>query len=655
MISCTLFKKMQNYAFAGLIPVMALTCVPAQAQIDSNEAPQRLIAITHSSTEVRLSWLALEDSDVMGYSIYRDGEQIAQTSETFFIDAEAQANTRHSYYVQAFDQDNNTSAISNADSVKTLINDDNDGLRNGSAANGGRASLRDLCGTRNIDNISDTELDSCLDNVIEQHDLKQNLGDMQAFVARLRRQEEPAMVNLGMRLFHSKSLSQNDDVSCSSCHHPALSCGGDNLSMPIGVNALVPDLLGLGRSDGNNTPLVGRHSPHICNTALWTNSMFWDQRVGLRGNRGAPGQPGLNQGQVSTADIRTPERTVSQIINSEVNNTDPLRLLMAQAHFPVTAAEEMGDSSDFATNQEYREHIASKLQSQWADDFNSAFGSEEVNFTRIARALAAYEASFLFIDNPFFNYVDGDRDSLSSDEKRGAVLFYTRAGCAGCHSGTFFSQERVRGPVYPQIGIKGAGDGNDRTHFRIPSLLNVGITAPYGDKGVFQTLERVLEHYSDVNQSLTDFYANNEACALPQFQHLSTDECRELVADGEAHILNLLSEQNNATAPAPGPRGDGGLRGPRPDRGQPPIDQINAPVEQIGAAVDQIGVPGIPPQNIRRSFSEQEVTYLAAFLRSLTDEEAKAGSNEINALIPARDGGPDGNQLDALNQDGDPL
>jgi len=143
------------------------------------------------------------------------------------------------------------------------------------------------------------------------------------------------------------------------------------------------------------------------------------------------------------------------------------------------------------------------------------------------------------------------------------------------------------------------------------SLLNVGLTAPYGDKGVFAKLERVIEHYSDTSQSLVNFYSNNEVCDLPQFHNLSDDECLAIAGDGEAHIL-ALDEANRAAN----------------DRGD---------------------------EAVVRGLTEQEIGYLAAFLRSLTDKSALAGSNEINVLIPPRDGGPDGNQLDAIDKDGNAL
>ena len=145
----------------------------------------------------------------------------------------------------------------------------------------------------------------------------------------------------------------------------------------------------------------------------------------------------------------------------------------------------------------------------------------------------------------------------------------------------------------------------------MPSLLNVGITAPYGDKGVFNTLERVIEHYNDTTGSLTSFYENNETCQLPQFKDLTAEQCQEVVGEGKDHILKLHAANRTAS-----------------DRGD--------------AAVT-------------KGLTQDEISYLAAFLHTLTDKSALPGSNEINALIPPRDGGPDGHQLDAVDKVGNAL
>lgn len=606
----------RHFAMTSRLIFALLLITAHSAQAQSTTAPSELLTHTLSATQIRLSWKApLDTSNVRNYRIFRDGKRIAKTRDTHYLDTDLTPGTRYHYYVVAMGEGKISSEASNTNSAKTLINDDNDGLRNGSGFSLGGVRIQDVCegytsrDRPDIPDIPAEELDACIDNALAHYDTRHTLDDMRAFVARLRREEDAPLVELGMRLFHSKSLSKNNDTSCASCHHPALGCGGDNLSLPVGVNAANPELLGVGRTDGNTVPSVGRNSQPICNSALWVESMFWDQRIKLR-------EPNDNDtiGQFSSAPIRTPEGEVTDIVNTEIDNTDPLRLLIAQAHFPITAEHEMGDAQGFPSEQAYREHIASKLAPQWNEEFEAAFGSSEINFTRVARALAAYEASFLFIDNPFFDYMDGELDSLTEDEKRGALMFYAHAGCANCHDGAFFTPERTRGPLYPQIGANAVADGNGiDNQFRMPSLLNVGITAPYGDKGAFATLEEVISHYNDVTGSLVSFYAENKTCQLPQFSHfnLTDEQCREIVGGGEAFVLDLHQQQRD-----------------NDDRGD---------------------------DALIRGFTQQEIGYLADFLRTLTDKRALPGSADIQALTPPRDGGPDGNQLNAIDKDGKAL
>ena len=81
------------------------------------------------------------------------------------------------------------------------------------------------------------------------------------------------LFELGKELFFSRSLSRHFDVACASCHHPLLA-GGDALSLPVGVDAVDPLLLGPGRThDGNRVadvranggPNVARNSPTTFN------------------------------------------------------------------------------------------------------------------------------------------------------------------------------------------------------------------------------------------------------------------------------------------------------------------------------------------------------------------------------------------------------
>ncbi|AWF80156.1 hypothetical protein BTJ40_04615 [Microbulbifer sp. A4B17] len=550
-----------------------------------------LIANPFSGTSIGLSW---EDSEET-YTIYRDGEAIAETTDNFYVDEDLSINTEYTYWVGVGDIGSGTDSVV----TKTLVNNTNDGLSNGADADTIDKRIVDFeeCqNARTAIDVADDSLDSCLQAVLDEVGMAEQLEDMRAFAARVRSEQDPAMVELGMRLFHSKSLSANGDTSCSSCHHPAIGCAGDDLSMPIGVNAVAPDTLGPGRSDGENeVPLVARNAQPICNVGLWDNGLFWDNRVSLTSDGG----------------LRTDSRDVTNNTEAAVG-TGTLALMMAQAHFPVTDAAEMGDISEFGYDESsddgltnYREeYLVTKLnQESWGPLFTDAYGDSDIDFSRIAQAIAAYEAVYIFIDNPFFDYVDGELNALDNDQKRGAITYFTPgSGCSICHSGAFFTNQGLRVVNYPQIGVgkDESGSGADwggavLGGFRVPTLLNVGITGPWGHAGQFGSLERNIEHYAGQADSVSRYFANSEMCDLDQFDEL--DDCAAKVAPNGLELTEAILAID----------GDASL----------PID-------------------------------EDETELLAAFLEALTDPDAaNINSNAIQSLIPPRDGGPDGMQLDA--------
>ncbi|BBM00304.1 cytochrome-c peroxidase [Microbulbifer sp. GL-2] len=567
---------------------------------DSGEgnAPQELIGNAFSGTSIGLSWEGAGEI----YFIYRDNTKIAETSNNFFVDQGLSVNTEYTYSVTTSPVDDVVETTSVA--AKTLVNNTNSGLDNGAETiivNDRIANFSECNNARSVVDLLDEDLDSCLQAMLELNKMAVHLEDMRAFAARVRSEQAPAMIELGMRLFHSKSLSANSDASCSSCHHPAIGCGGDDLSMPIGVNAVDPALLGPGRSDGvNDVPVVPRNAQATCNSALWTRGLFWDNRVAIVGRGVSTGSEDVNNN------------------TEEAVGTGTLALLMAQAHFPVTAAAEMGDITQFGYDNTaddgftaYREDIlAANMDAEsWGDLFIAAFGDADISFTRVAEAVAAYEAVQIFINNPFFDYVDGNPEAISNNEKRGAITFMASdSGCTFCHAGAFFTTEAPLPGNYPQIGIgtdsSGADEGAEgRTGFgafRAPTLLNVAITGPWGHNGQFSTLKRNVEHYRDHGESIAQYFANSEMCELEQFSGL----------------------QDCATKVAPN-----GL----------------ALSERILAGNDEFS----------NNLSDEEVDLIVQFLGTLTDPDAaNTESNAIQALIPPRDGGPDGKQLDAKDQSG---
>lgn len=166
----------------------------------------------------------------------------------------------------------------------------------------------------------------------------------------------------------------------------------------------------------------------------------------------------------------------------------------------------------------------------------------------------------VFVNNAWFNYINGDLDAISQQQKEGAILFYENTedgggGCANCHSGDLFSNERFAVVAFPQIGPgKGhdttgdgdfgregiSGDRTDRFAFRTPSLLNVEVTAPYGHDGVYGTLDEVLNHYDNTTGTVRDFLDDEEWCDLAQFEAIAN--CVDLYPNASANSNAALDE-----------------------------------------------------------------------------------------------------------------
>jgi cytochrome c peroxidase len=199
-------------------------------------------------------------------------------------------------------------------------------------------------------------------------------------------------------------------------------------------------------------------------------------------------------------------------------------------------------------------------QRGYAAAFESAFprNAAPVSMDDAIKAIAAFERTLISGRSAFDRYVyDDDRNALSEDAKRGMALFYSeRAGCAKCHSGINFSGSIVhRGApksatLFANNGSFAADDGivTDRglidvTHqqrdlgrFRVPTLRNVELTAPYMHDGHLATLEAVVEHYALGGQR--EGHANKLVDPAIRRLDLSPDEKRQLVA-----FLRSLTDQ----------------------------------------------------------------------------------------------------------------
>jgi cytochrome c peroxidase len=248
-------------------------------------------------------------------------------------------------------------------------------------------------------------------------------------------------VQLGRMLFYENKLSLDNSISCSSCHLQQFAFS-DTARLSKGVNNL------LGK----------RQAMAVFNMAWNTNGFFWDGRA---------------------------------------------ELLRHQALLPIQDLLEM---------QETIPGVISKLENEqsYKDQFFKAFGSNEITEDRISLALEQFMFSIVSVNSKYDKSLRSVA-TLTAAEQRGKDLFFNEynpgfpslsgADCAHCHSGSNFENDQHMNngldSAFVDDGRQNAtNNASDKGKFKVPSLRNVEITAPYMHDGRFSTLEQVVEHYN---------------------------------------------------------------------------------------------------------------------------------------------------------------
>lgn len=130
--------------------------------------------------------------------------------------------------------------------------------------------------------------------------------------------------------------------------------------------------------------------------------------------------------------------------------------------------------------------------------FARAFGSPGIDSQRLLRALAQFTGTLVSADSRYDRYVRGEAQ-FTPQERAGLATF--RARCAACHREPLFTDFSYRNnglDAAPQDAGRAAvsGRAEDYGRFRVPSLRNVALTAPYMHDGRYDTLAQVLDHYA---------------------------------------------------------------------------------------------------------------------------------------------------------------
>jgi cytochrome c peroxidase len=139
----------------------------------------------------------------------------------------------------------------------------------------------------------------------------------------------------------------------------------------------------------------------------------------------------------------------------------------------------------------------------YRQQFQKVFGTDTVTAPNVGRAIAAYERTILSGDAPFDRYKAGDKKALSPAAERGMKLFFGKAHCSACHSGSNFTDH-----AFHNIGVgmsaKEIDQGRrviskiegDQGSFKTPGLRDIARSAPYMHDGSEKTLADVVAYYN---------------------------------------------------------------------------------------------------------------------------------------------------------------
>lgn len=161
---------------------------------------------------------------------------------------------------------------------------------------------------------------------------------------------------------------------------------------------------------------------------------------------------------------------------------------------PISSEEEMDSSIGEIVNK-------LKQDTYYIQMFQKVYGDNEINGERILAALGQFMATMISSNSKYDQFLKGEIQ-LSTLEQQGKQIFENK--CSACHKGTLFTDETFRNTgLYYDSRYNDGGrfrvtlDSADFMKFKVPSLRNVELTAPYMHDGRFYTLDAVLNFYKN--------------------------------------------------------------------------------------------------------------------------------------------------------------
>jgi cytochrome c peroxidase len=297
-----------------------------------------------------------------------------------------------------------------------------------------------------------------------------------------------AKITLGRQLFFERRLSKNHDLSCNSCHDLA----------QYGVDRRLPSAK---VSLGHRSQLGTRNTPTVYNAARQL-AQFWDGRA-----------------------VDVEAQAQGPIIN-------PVEMAMLNAASVVAVLKSIPG---------------------YLPLFKAAFPAarDPITYENLGLAIGAFERKLVTQDR-FDLYLEGDMTALSPAEVRGLYVFLD-AGCPSCHDGA-----GMGGTAFKKLGSVTTYATNDvgrftvtkkeddRYVFKVPTLRNVEMTAPYLHDGSQATLKDVIRLMMKY-QTIAGTRSEEDIAAVEQFLKTLTGELPTEYIKAPAEL------PASATTPRPDP------------------------------------------------------------------------------------------------------
>jgi cytochrome c peroxidase len=312
----------------------------------------------------------------------------------------------------------------------------------------------------------------------------------------------PEKAVLGKILFWDEQLSSDNSTSCGTCHIPSAGGGDPRAFTPENLHPGADGVFGTADDargsrgvvrcgpDGRfvaeprffpREQVTARKAPTFLGAA-WDPELFWDGRAGSTFLDPVSGRPAATQHAALESQAAGP-------LVSDVEMACEMRA-------PQDVATKIANAEPLALADQLPPDIAAALavDPSYPELFEAAFGDNAITLTRIAFAIATYERTLVPDQTPY------DLGTLTPAQQRGLQVFRGNGACTFCHTEPLFTDF-----TYSNIGVRPDAEDLGRFAitqnpaetgaFKVPTLRNTGLRAPYFHNGGKATLREVVDFY----------------------------------------------------------------------------------------------------------------------------------------------------------------